>query len=311
MLRRCIFGGHQVGRLVGDAAHRRRLYRKRLCRVGGLAGDVAGRDRAFLDAEDRLAVLAVQDVQITRLCGHAQGRDAAPVLLDVEQHRRRGRVGVPQIVANRLEVPAVLAAVRVHRHHGVAVQVGALTVAAVGARNGRRQREVHQVALRVDREVERPGVGAQPSLPTVAGPRVMAHVARLRHGVELPERRAAARVVGAGVADAANRPGRRVRADHDDVAEDQRHGVVRHAELDDPAGAESGHGRAARRVDGVQVQAGGEEDARLQAVAARPPRDAAPGGRALYRRVAPALLAGDRIQRDDAVRSPAGTSRRR
>ena len=301
MLRRGVVRGHQVGGLVGDAAHRRRLHRERLRRVRGLAGHVAGRDRAILHAEDRLAVLAVQDVQVARLGGHAEGRDGAPVLLDIEQHRRRGRVGVPQVVADGLEVPAVLAAVRIDSHHGVAVQVGALAVAAVGAGNGRRQRQVQQAAVRVRGEVERPGVGAQPALPAFARPGVVAHVARLRHGVELPQRRAAARIVGAGVADAADRAGRRVRADHHDVAEDERHGVVRHAELDDAAGPEFGHGRAGRYVYRVQVQAGGEEDARRLAVAARPPGDAAPGGRALRRRVAPALRAGGRIQRDYAV----------
>ena len=292
---------HEIGRLIGDASHRGRLDRERLARIGRLPGDVAVRHRAFLDAEDRLAALAVQDVQIARLGGHAEGRDGAPVLLDVEQHGRRGRVGIPQIMADRLEVPAVLAGLRVDRHHGVAVQVGALAVAAIGAGDGRGKREVHEAARLVHGEVERPGVGAQPITPAVALPGVVSHVARLRHGVELPQRVAAARVERTGVADAADSPARRVRADHDDVSEDERHGVVRHAQVDGAAVAEPVHGRAGRRVEGVQAEAAGEEDARRQAVSARPPGDPAPGRRAVRQHVPPVLPAADRVERGDAI----------
>ena len=93
----------------------------------------------------------------------------------------------------------------VHRDHRVAEQVGALAIAAVGAADRRRQRQIEQPALLVEREVERPGVDAEAVLPAVAFPRVVTDLARLRHGVEFPQLRAGARIERARIADPADR----------------------------------------------------------------------------------------------------------
>src|ERR1051325_8872442 len=103
-----------------------------------------------------------------------------------------------------LEMPAVLSRFDLERDDGVAKQVGAFAIAAVGAGDRRRERHVEQPARLVEREIERPGVDAEALLPAVAGPRVVPGLARLRDRAELPQFRAAARVVGARVAEAAD-----------------------------------------------------------------------------------------------------------
>ena len=291
MLRRRLRGGHQVVRGVADAPHRRRLDRERLRRPGRLAGHVARRHRPLLDAVDRLAGLAVQDVEVAGLGGHPEGRDRTVLARNVEQGRRRRRIGVPQVVVNRLEVPDVLAGLGPDRDDRVAVEVRARPVAAVVARNRRRQRQVDEAALGVRGEEERPRVGAQPSPPTVAGPGLVPDVARLGHRIELPQLRAAARVVGAGVADAPDGAGRRVGADDHDVPVHERHRVVGHAQVHRAGVPETGRGFPAGGVQGVQAQTGGEQDARLVPVVARPPGDAAARRRAARQRMAPDLLA--------------------
>ena len=176
--------------------------------------------------------------------------------------RRRRRIGVPEIVMDGLEVPLVRAGLDVDRDHRVAEQVGALAVAAVGAGDRRGQRQVEQSALFVEREVERPGVGAKTALPAVAFPGVVADLARLRHRAELPELGAGARIERPGVADTARRSRRRVRADDDDVPVDERHRVVRHDHVHFACLAEAGVDRAGRGVERDQPAAGGEDDAR-------------------------------------------------
>src|SRR6202008_306821 len=104
-------------------------------------------------------------------------------------------------------------------------QVGALSIASVVSRNRRREWDEEQPALFVDGEVERPGVGAQPALPALALPGVVADRSWLRHRTEFPQLGAGACIVGARVADAADGALRGVRADDHDVAIDLRHRV--------------------------------------------------------------------------------------
>ena len=131
----------------------------------------------------------------------------------------------------------------------------------------------------------------------------MARVARLRDGVELPQLRAGPRIERARVADPADRPRRRVGADHDDVLVDERHRVVRHADIDGAASVPKARSRspvlaltAIRRRPAVKMMRGGS------VAVAGPVRDAAARQRAAGDRMLPELLAGLGIERDDAIR---------
>src|SRR5262245_39800161 len=88
---------------------------------------------------------------------------------------------------NRLEVPAVLAGLDVDCDYRIAEEVRALPIAAVGTGNRRRERQVDEAALLVEREVERPGVGAEPIFPAVAVPRLVADRSWLRDGIRSEE----------------------------------------------------------------------------------------------------------------------------
>ncbi len=303
VLRGRVVGGHQVFRLVADPPQRGRA-RDRLCRVGLLPGRLASRHRRLLDAEDRFARLPVQDEEVAGFRRHGEGVDRLAAALDVEEHRRRRRVVVPDVVVDGLEVPAVRAGPDVHRDHRVGKQVGAGPVTAVGERNRRSEGQEHEFPLVVDREVERPGVRAQPPAPTVALPGVVADLARLRHGVELPQPLTAHRTESARVADPARRPARCVRAHHHDVLPHQGHRVVGHADLDLAAVAEVRDRRAGRGVERDQPLAGAEDDAGRQVArtAPRPERDAAAGRRSAGHGVPPDLFARGRIERNHRVR---------
>ena len=301
MLCRRVIRRHQVARRVGELRQPHRFDRNRLRRRGLFVRHVAGRHRLLLDAVDRLAGLPVQNVEIAGLGGHPQRRNRAAVGGDVEQRRRRRRVGVPQIVMNRLEMPAIVAGLDIHRDHGVAILVVAGTVAAVVTGNRRRQRQIHQPALLVEREVERPRVGAQPTAPTVPLPGIVTGFARLRHRIELPHLGATHRVERARVADTADRAGRCVCADDDDIAVNERDRVVRDHHVDGAAVAEVGHRLAAGGIERAQVQPGGEDDARRQPVAAGPVGDPAPRRTRALDLMTPDLGPRHRVERDHAV----------
>ena len=294
---------HQVFRPVADPAQGR-CARNRLRRVSLLAWHLARRHRPLLDLDHRFARIPVQDEEIAGLRRHGERVDRLAVALDVEEHRRRRRIVVPEIVVDGLEVPAVRAGADIDRDDRVGEQVGARPVAAVGEGDRRSQRQEHEFPLLVDGEVEGPGVRAQPAAPTVALPGVVADLARLRHRAELPQLLARDRAEGARVADAARRTARRVRAHDDDLLPHQGHRVVGHADVDLAAIAEVRDGSAGRGVQREQPLTGAEDDARRQSLrrVARPERDPAPGRDAARQRVPPDFLTGKRIERDDGVR---------
>ena len=209
---------------------------------------------------------------------------------------------VPEIVMDGLEVPLVLARLHVHRDHRVAEQVRALPVSAIGTRDRRRQRQIEQPAPLVEREVEGPRVGAEAPFPAVAIPRVMTDVARLRDGVELPQLRAVTRIEGARVADPADGPRRRIGADHDDVLVDERHRVIRHADIHGAVRAEAQIALAGLGVDRDQAASGSEDDAWRKATVAGPVRDTAAGERAAGNELLPDLLTRLGVERHDTIR---------
>ena len=142
---------------------------------------------------------AIEHVQEARLAGERDDVDVAAVVPDRRQLRRRVVVEVPEVVVRRLEVPQALAGARVERDQAIGEQVGADAVGAVVVVGGRAGREVGDAALLVDRQLA-PGVRAADVFPRVFRPRLVAELAWMRHGVELPDQLAGEHVVGAKIA---------------------------------------------------------------------------------------------------------------
>ena len=124
---------------------------------------------------------------------------SSAVVADGRQLRRGRVVVVPQVVMHHLEMPQPLAGARVEREQRSAEQVRAEPIGAVVVVGRRPGREVGDAARRVDRDLA-PGVGAADVLPRVLRPRVVAELARVRDGVELPDELAGDDVEGAQVA---------------------------------------------------------------------------------------------------------------
>src|SRR6185312_1255346 len=103
---------------IGKPRNTRELvgYGGRWCRRPGLSGtgfltlDVGGRNTLLVDREDRLPRQAVEYEQKAHLARLNERRHHAAIgLLEVEQHRRRVGVEVPDIVVDDLVAPDHLA----------------------------------------------------------------------------------------------------------------------------------------------------------------------------------------------------------
>ena len=122
-----------------------------------------------------------------------------PFALQVDEQRRRLRVVVPDVVMHELEVPEILAGVRVDGDDRRREQVVAGTIDADAVVVRRAERHVENAALVVERRVA-PDVDAGSILGAVLFPGVVAELARPRHGVERPHQLAGSRVERARVA---------------------------------------------------------------------------------------------------------------
>ena len=171
----------------------------RLGRVVVLAGNVARRDGPFFDREQRFAGFAVEKEQETGFGRLGDGLDRLSAALDFHQRRLRGQIPVPQIVMDRLEVPAAAARAAVQREQAVAEQVFAGAVSAVIVVSGRGQRNVGQPQVFVHAG-HRPHIRAAAVFPGIAPPGIVAELAGARHGMEAPAQLARARVVSPDVA---------------------------------------------------------------------------------------------------------------
>ena len=101
---------------------------------------------------------------------------------------------------DRLEIPFQFSGDGVHRDERIAVQVGAFAVAAPEIRRRAAERHVDHPALFVERHGESPHVHARAIFPAVVFPRLVAGLARLRNGMEIPQLLAGADIVGARIA---------------------------------------------------------------------------------------------------------------
>src|SRR5437667_297910 len=110
-----------------------------------------GERAAHLGADRRLAVRAIQDVDPAGPAGLGDALARLAVDHGIEEHDRAGRVVVPDVVVDLLEVPDVLAGLRLQRDHRRAEQVVALAHRAVVIRPAVAGREVEEAELRIER----------------------------------------------------------------------------------------------------------------------------------------------------------------
>jgi hypothetical protein len=83
-------------------------------------------------AADQAAVLAVVHIDMAGLAGVDDGRDGlAALVLGVDQDRGAGRIEVPHVMRNVLEVADVFAGVEIERDQRVGVEVVARPQRAV------------------------------------------------------------------------------------------------------------------------------------------------------------------------------------
>src|ERR1700681_4333997 len=141
---------------------------------------------------------------------------------------------------NRLKVPLVLSRLDINRDHGISVEIRTFAVAPIKVASRRSKGQVDQTALLIDRKVKWPRVGAGPVPPTIAIPRVVAGLARLRDGAELPQFRASAGVVCSGVSGRAEGSGWGIGANHDHIFRNQRNRGERNNDVDFAFLAEAG-----------------------------------------------------------------------
>src|SRR5688572_19006291 len=173
-----------------------------------------------------------------------------------------------------LEVPEVLAGLRIDRNDRVRKRVVTRSIAAVVVRRRSGDRQIDDAALHIHRREEAPHVRARSILPAVT-PRVVVLVARPRNGPELPQLLAGDDVERARIARRPLRDLTSGRADDGDVAINGWRSPVRNTNRDCAFLAEGVHERAARGVNRNQAVAAHEENARGASAVAWPPADAA------------------------------------
>ncbi len=313
----------------------RRLGRERLRRRRLLARHVGLRDGPLLDWEDRFAGDAVEEIQ-ERLLAHDGDRlDGTARHREVDQHRRRGDVHVPDWVVHQLEMPLAAAGPVVDGHQAFGEQVVPRPEPAVEIRTRGFHRQVCQTQLFVDTDLI-PHADIAVVRPRLVLPRVVAEFARAGDGVKGPQAAARSHVEAADQALGVVVRLRRAalehgRADHDDpVLGDRRrcvqadftrlaidllalaeHDIV--FQVNDAVPAERGDARAGLCVQGDQTVTGGDiQDALVAPVG--PVRHAASrqlarrrgGARAFAFRMHPQQLSGRRVEGDDGASASRG-----
>src|SRR4029078_11722623 len=106
--------------------------------------------RELAEADERLAGLAIEDVDESRLADLGDSLARLAVVDRVEQDHGIWGVVVPEIVMHLLEMPAVLPGLRVDREHRDAEQVVAAAHGAIQVRTGIAGREIDEAQARVD-----------------------------------------------------------------------------------------------------------------------------------------------------------------
>jgi len=150
--------------------------------------------RTLIHTDQRLARYAVENVNPARLARLRQGLAHAPVDLYIEKHNRAWRIVVPDVMADLLEMPAVLARSRLDGHDRSCKEIVTFTDIAVEVRTRISRREVHEPEFRIDGRRLPDGRAAVFIDLAVSGPCIVAYLAGIRHRVERPNEFAAARI---------------------------------------------------------------------------------------------------------------------
>ena len=138
--------------VAGDRILRQRLRfdREGLRRRRLLAGHVAFRHRALFDVEDRLAGDAIERKHQSGFVDDDDGGHHLSVAAQVDEKRRRLGVIVPDVMVHELEVPEILAGVRIDRDDRGREQIVAGTVDADAVVVRGAERHIEDAALRIE-----------------------------------------------------------------------------------------------------------------------------------------------------------------
>ncbi len=226
--------------------------RERLC--GRRIGARLLINRPVLDADQRLAVAAIEHVDPAGLAGLRDAFADDAVVDLIEQHHRARTVEVPDVVPHLLEMPRI-AAVEPQRHDRGAEQVVARPIGAVADRigTGLAGAEIDEAEIGIDGG-RLPDGGAALQIGLRAGgigivrrrPGVAAELARPGHGPEAPQLLAARRIERGELAAHAAISARDAGVDHAVVVERRAHDGV--------AVLPSADGRLPREIAGLGVE---------------------------------------------------------
>src|SRR5688572_20870571 len=153
------------------------------------------RHRYLVDGDERLARLAIEDVDVARLADLDDALAQPAVVHGVEQHDGIRRVVVPEIVMHLLEVPAVPARLHLDRDHRDAEEIVAGPHGAVEIGTRVARREIDEAELGIDGRRLPDGGAAMLPRVIVARPGVVPGFAGTRDRVEGPHELAVVRVV--------------------------------------------------------------------------------------------------------------------
>ena len=182
-----------LGREVDELRHDRIAARERL-RRGRLLPRFL-RHRLLVDADQRFAGLAIEDIRPAGLADFSERTPRATVDRHVEQHDGIDRVVVPDIVMHLLEVPPVSPGLQLDRHdrRGKQVVTGAEGAVVVGS--GVAGRKIEQPERRIDGwRLPDGGPAVLPGV-VVLRPGVVTCLTRARDCVERPEQPSVSGVV--------------------------------------------------------------------------------------------------------------------
>src|SRR5262249_30974128 len=158
----------------------------------GLLARLRGLDhRPVLDGPERPAGHAVEHVDETLLGDLGHGAHAATLDCEVDQIRSCRNVVIPEPVAYQLEVPHAPAGRRLEADEAVREQFVARPTAAIVVVRGRAEGQIDVAELLVGAH-DRPHVHPADGAPRLAGPGLVAELARPRNRVEDPALRARA-----------------------------------------------------------------------------------------------------------------------
>ena len=156
--------------MVGTAAWATRIPGNRL------------RHLSPFDGPERLAGLALEDIDEPGLAGLRHDLDRFAVVPHGQQLRRGRVVVIPEIVVNDLEVPQPFARTRVEREQAIAKQVVPLAIAAVEIVCRRAGRYEDDAILLVERQIA-PRVRTASVFVRIRRPRLVPVFARTRNRV--------------------------------------------------------------------------------------------------------------------------------